>query len=210
MDLKFFNPFEEIRKTRHNLPHWQQSGATYFITYRLADSVPAHLFEEWNQQRASWLAIHPRPHSPEIEAKYHERFSGQIDRWLDEGHGSCMLRKSQLRALVEDSMQHFENARYYTFSRVIMPNHVHALVVLHLDWSLEKVLYTWKRRTAGTINASLDRQGQLWQHDYFDRLIRDGQHFENVVRYIRRNPLKAKLRPDEYTLHESALAREIP
>ena len=68
MDLKFFNPFGEIRKTRHNLPHWQQPGATYFITYRLADSVPAHLLEEWNQQRAAWLTLHPPPHTPELEA----------------------------------------------------------------------------------------------------------------------------------------------
>jgi REP element-mobilizing transposase RayT len=209
VELKFFNPFEEVRKTRHNLPHWQQPGATYFITFRQADSIPAHLLKSWEHRRAAWLATHPQPHSAEQEREYHERFSGQMDRWMDEGHGSCVLRESGLRDLVEESMTHFEGQRYFSFSWIIMPNHVHALVTLHPDWPLEKVLHTWKLRTARSINETLGKQGQFWQHDYFDRLIRDGEHFRNVVRYIRRNPIKAGLSTDEYTLLESDFLREI-
>jgi hypothetical protein len=41
--LRFFNPYEDIRCIENLLPHWQQEDATYFITFRLADSIPAHL-----------------------------------------------------------------------------------------------------------------------------------------------------------------------
>jgi hypothetical protein len=44
--LRFFNPYEDIRYTENLLPHWQQKGATYFITFRLADSIPARLRAE--------------------------------------------------------------------------------------------------------------------------------------------------------------------
>jgi hypothetical protein len=35
--LHFFNPHAEIRHTENRLPHWQQTGAVYFVTFRLAD-----------------------------------------------------------------------------------------------------------------------------------------------------------------------------
>ena len=90
-----------------------------------------------------------------------------------------------------------------------MPNHVHLLTTLHADWTLEKIIFTWKRRTSGTINTKHSRSGQVWQHDYFDRLIRDAAHFENVARYIRNNPVKAGLREGEFTLFESDFVREF-
>jgi hypothetical protein len=35
-ELRFFNPYVDIRFTANRLPHWQQEGAVYFITFRLA------------------------------------------------------------------------------------------------------------------------------------------------------------------------------
>jgi len=106
--------------------------------------------------------------------------------------------------MVTEALAYFDGDRYHHFSWVVMPNHLHLLTMLRPDWSLEKVISTLKRRTAATINALLGREGQFWQHDYFDRLIRDGNHFNNVVRYIRRNPEKAKLREGEYSLYEDS------
>jgi virulence-associated protein VapD len=51
MDLRFFNPYADIRQTKNRLPHWQQQGAVYFITFRLADAIPRELREEWEEQR---------------------------------------------------------------------------------------------------------------------------------------------------------------
>lgn len=89
-----------------------------------------------------------------------------------------------------------------------MPNHVHALTSLREGWGLEQVLHTWKSFTANRISRHLGLSGTLWQEDYFDRLIRDGDHFTNCVRRIRRNPVKAGLRADEFTLYEGELVRK--
>ena len=90
-----------------------------------------------------------------------------------------------------------------------MPNHVHALLVQNPEHSLEKLIRSWKTYTARKINELLDRYGSLWQRDYFDRLVRDEAHFANCVRYLRRNPGKARLRNGEYILYESEIAKAI-
>jgi REP-associated tyrosine transposase len=180
--MMFFNPFEDIRITRHNLPHWQQS----------------------RESGGGCCFCHSRS-----EAEYHRLFSARVDQWLDQGPGSCVLRQPSLRGAVEESLKFFNGQRYELLAYVIMPNHDHVLFVLHPDWPLEKVLFTWKRRTAGVINETLGVEGQFWQHDYFDRLIRDGDHLRNVIRYIRRNPTKAHLKEGEFSLWKSEMAQAV-
>jgi hypothetical protein len=53
------------------------------------------------------------------------------------------------------------------------------------------------------------QQGPIWQRNYRDTLIRDGDHFANAVRYIRKNPVKAKLPEDAFTLWQSERAAKI-
>ncbi len=145
----------------------------------------------------------------EIELEYHKRFSGAIERWLDAGHGSCVLRRNDCAKIVGETLRHFDGARLALITSVVMPNHVHAVLVQGPQQSLEKLVRSWKTFTARQINSLLGRSGSLWQRDYFDRLVRDEAHFANCVRYIRRNPEKAHLSEGEYLLYESELAKEI-
>jgi putative transposase len=223
-DLRFFNPFAETEVTANRLPHWQQKGAVYFLTFRLADAIPKLLLDQWSAEREAWLAHHPQPWTGEVEVEYHRRFSSAMERWLDAGHGSCALRDSECRAHVEDALRHFDCDRFVHIAWVIMPNHVHVLFVpkekqggavsyrpsLNHSWKLEEIVHSWKRHSAVRINRLLGRTGTFWQKDYFDRLVRDQDHFANCVRYIRRNPVKAKLREGEYTLYESDMVKGIP
>ncbi|MFH1497630.1 MAG: hypothetical protein ABII82_07365, partial [Verrucomicrobiota bacterium] len=50
----------EVRITRHNLPHWDQQGATYFVTFRLGDSLPGTLLAQWKSERDDWLKVSVR------------------------------------------------------------------------------------------------------------------------------------------------------
>jgi len=152
---------------------------------------------------------HSEPWSENVEREYHEKFTAAKEKWLDAGHGSCVLRKSDCRGVMESTLTHFDGMRCEQLSWVVMPNHVHLLFVLNPTWTLEQLVHSWKRQSAREINKILGRTGALWQKDYFDRLIRDSDHLGNCVQYIRRNPLKAKLRPREYTLWESGTTREI-
>jgi REP-associated tyrosine transposase len=208
-ELQFFNPYAEIKHTQNRLPHWQQEGAVYFVTFRLADAVPENLRDQWEGERATWLRFHPPPRTVQTEHEYHRRFSGAIESWLDAGHGSCVLRRNDCAKVVAETLRHFDGERLALISSAVMPNHVHALFVQNSEYPLEKLLRSWKTFTARRINSLLGRSGSLWQRDYFDRLVRDETHFTNCVRYIRRNPEKANLDKGQYVLYESELARHI-
>jgi REP element-mobilizing transposase RayT len=209
-NLQFFNPWAESDFSRNRLPHWQQSGAVYFVTWRLADSIPKEKQDEHFDEIAMWRAHHPEPWDDETEEEYHRRFSTRIDEWMDAGYGSCLLRDSGHAEIIKNVLLYFESERTAMLSFVIMPNHVHALFALKDEWKLETILHSWKRNSSVQINRQGGSEGTpLWQKDYFDRLIRDERHFENCVRYIRRNPEKAKLQPGEYILWESAITQSI-
>jgi putative transposase len=207
--LQFFNPYAEIRKTGNRLPHWQQNGAVYFVTFRLADATPVTLRNQWRDEREIWLRLHPEPWSPETEQEYHKHFSAAIERWLDAGHGACLLRRHDCAAIVDETLRYFDGQRLALISSVVMPNHVHALFVQNPEFPLEKLILSWKTFAARNINKLIGRSGNLWQRDYFDRLVRDAQHFRNCIRYIRRNPEKARLTKGEYMLYESELALRV-
>ena len=150
--LRFFNPYDEIRFTENLLPHWQQKGATYFITFRLADSIPAHLRDQLEHERGLWLQLHPEPWDAETEQEYHRRFSGAIERWIDAGYGACTLREVECAKLVDSAMRYFDGQRLALISSVVMPNHVHALLVQNPAHPLEDLLHSWKSFSSRTIN----------------------------------------------------------
>ena len=167
------------------------------------NSIPSAKLDALRRERAAWLAAHPEPWSSEVERDYHDHFSRRLDLWMDEGHGECVLRDPLARVEVERTLRKFDGDRYGHHAWVVMPNHVHLLCTLGLGETLEKTLQGWKGVSAKLVNQALSRSGALWQENYFDRLIRDGEHFWKCARYIRRNPLKAHLPPGTHTLWES-------
>ncbi len=207
--LHFLSEWTEIRKSRNHLPHWNAERIACFITFRLADSLPADLLSEWRAERDAWLAHHPKPWSPETEATYHKRFSARIDQALDAGHGSCLLRIRENAAFVSDTLSCRDQAEYLLHSWVVMPNHVHVLVSPFPEKPLSGLVAGWKRFSATRIHKASGAAGSLWQKDYFDRLIRDWDHFMNVARYIRRNPIKAKLAEGNFLLHEATWVKRL-
>jgi hypothetical protein len=75
-----------------------------------------------------------------VQREYHNRFSGAIERWLDAGHGSCVLRRHDCAEVVANALRHFDGERIAQIARVVMPNHVHAVFVLNPAWPLEKII----------------------------------------------------------------------
>ncbi len=198
--VAFLNPNAPIDRHEHRLPHWQQGDVFCFVTWRLADSLPAEKIKEWQAERDAWLSRHPEPWDERTEEEYHERFSRQIDQWLDQGHGSCLLRDREYATVVADAIRHFVGERYDIASFVVMPNHVHVLFRLRAPHRLEEVVKSWKGFTAREINRRIGKTGPLWQEDYWDRLIRNPRHFAKCVEYIRENPVKAKLREGGFVI----------
>lgn len=162
--------------SRGYLPHFDRPGSLQFITYRLADSIPRELILQLRERLR---------HRPRAEYRSH------IEALLDRGFGACVLRQPPLAAIVEDSFLHFDGKRYWLLAWCIMPNHVHVLIQLREDWLLPKVIQSWKRFSARSINLELGRSGQFWEPEYFDRVMRDEDHIRNTIEYIEDNPVKA-------------------
>jgi len=197
---RFFSTEQDIDKSRHRLPHWQQGAVWCFATWRLADSLPASVMRQWEDEREMWFSYHPKPWDEATERDYHIRFTGRIERWLDQGSGSCPLRHSEHSNLVALALRHWDGERYELCCFVIMPNHIHVLFRPMDGHDLTDILKAWKGFTARQINLQRSDSGTVWQKDYWDLLIRNEKHFLATVNYIQRNPLKARLRQGEFLL----------
>ncbi len=198
----FFDPLADIEIYNHKLPHWEQTDCPCFVTWRLDDALPAEKIDSWQREREAWLAHHPQPWNEATAKEYHHAFSHRLDEWLDAGHGSCVLRQPAVRRIVADAFAHFNGQRYDLISYVLMPNHVHVLFQPRPSQHLCILLHSWKSYTAKAIQKHLGGAGQLWQPEYWDRLIRNESHLQTCLAYIRDNPAKAKLREGEFALFE--------
>lgn len=199
----FYDPQTPSNKNKTYLPHWQQNAKYYFITYRLADSIPQAKYQTLLQQKEDWLAQNPKPWTDQQETHYHKTFSNQFDKWLDDGLGTCTLKNPQAAEIVANAFKHFHGEKYDLDNFVVMPNHVHVTIKLNEGENLSEIIQSWKSFTAKEINKLNNTQGTLWQADYWDRLIRDEEHLHSVREYVAKNP--ANLKKGTY-LHGQAVS----
>ena len=202
-----FDPEAPVAKADRLLPHWRQSGATYFVTFRLGDSLPSEKLRQWQEQLEEWNEAHPEPHSVEELAEYHERFGVRFQEWLDAGHGDCLLKSPEVATIVESALQHFDGERYVLGHYVVMPNHVHVIVTPLIGHRLRDITHSWKSFTAHEINHALGREGRLWQTESFDTIVRSEVQLDKFAAYIRENPAKARLTPGEFRLGAGAAVK---
>ena len=141
------------------------------ITYRLSDALPAAVAQRLVDEL-----------QPDAEPTYRKR----IEAYLDSGHGSCALRATVHAKLILDNWLRFNVDRYDLCAWVIMPNHVHVLIRLNGSASLAGIVQSWKSYTGRRLPVT-------WQREYWDRFIRDENHYHQAVAYIHDNPVKAHL-----------------
>jgi exonuclease VII large subunit/REP element-mobilizing transposase RayT len=193
----FFNPNMPLDIHERNMPHWQQEGTTYFVTFRLADSIPKKKLQQWQQERDLWLKNHQEPYSDIEKNEYHQLFSEKIQDWLDAGQGSCLLQHPDNAKIVADTLKHFDGERYTLREWVVMPNHVHALVSPHKEYPLDDILHSWKSFSAHEINKREKCTGQLWQHESYDHIVRSPEQLRHFENYIHNNPAKAGIKVEQ-------------
>lgn len=183
---------------RH-MPHWRQDGATYFVTFRLADSLPENRRRELEGLKADWERRHPPPRSKDVLEQLARMVFERVEHWLDQGSGRCVLGRDDAAKEVAKSLLHFQHDRYEVGCSVVMPNHVHAIVrpLKPPAHDLEDILGSWKSYTARRINQLItDEESdpeKLWQDESYDRIIRDEEHLWRSLQYVARNPKKAGL-----------------
>jgi putative transposase len=90
----------------------------------------------------------------------------------------------------------FEEAKQKYGMRVIsyclMNNHVHFIAFAQDDTSFAKTINTAHLRYARYFNQKNDRVGHLWQGRYYSCIL-DNAHLLAALRYVERNPVRAKM-----------------
>jgi REP element-mobilizing transposase RayT len=102
--------------------------------------------------------------------------------------------------MAQKSLLHFDGERYWLSAWVVMPNHLHMLLMPNAQWSLSEIMKSFKSYTSHEANKILRQHGQFWMEDYFDRYVRDEKHFVSAIAYIENNPVKARLckKPEDW------------
>lgn len=190
--MKNILSFREYYKRR--LPHIQIAGATYFITFRLANSLPVEALKKLAEEKQK---INRLPERQKESA--HRAWFAKYDDYLDQAlHGSLFLKNQQVAEMVAESILFRDEDVYDLIAYCIMLNHVHLVCTPRLKekdmhFGLTEILHSLKRYTARKANKILQRNGAFWQDESYDHFIRDDDELERIVKYVLYNPVKAGL-----------------
>ncbi|HEY8990749.1 MAG TPA: (E)-4-hydroxy-3-methylbut-2-enyl-diphosphate synthase [Luteolibacter sp.] len=197
--------WDEVEKAEASfLPHWTVEGGTYAVTFRLADSLPAAVLEDYQEkrevlvrqlenlsQRAGSRSVLDQLVDVRLQlARLQETL---LEPALQKGHGECLLKDPGVAAKVSSALRHFDGERYDLLAWCVMPNHVHAVLRPYEGQALHDILHSWKSFTAHEINQCLSRTGPVWQKESYDHLVRNGEDLRNQIHYVLRNPETAGL-----------------
>jgi len=183
-------------RDRGRLPHWEKDEGIYFVTFRLADSLPRRVLDELEcerKQAEQALDGMDRELSLQEKRKLDWLFSEKVDKYLDQNFGECLLRDPRAADIVASALKHFDDKRYQLYAWSVMPNHGHVVFKVLGRNKLDEILHSWKSYTAHEINKALGRTGELWQREYYDYLVRNSDQLEAMIAYTMNNPKKARL-----------------
>ncbi len=196
---------------RRKLPHWHPEGQMFFITFRLADSLPLYVIQELEEQRererqairAQFSGTKQREELYTLDKKYFGYFDSWLDRCVEES--PRWLAEGRIARIVADEIHKLDGERYDLVAYCLMSNHGHVLIdtceykvkPTHIgataSYPLTDTLKLLKGRTARYCNQALNRSGKFWHHESYDHVVRNQEEFERIVWYILNNPVKAGL-----------------
>jgi REP-associated tyrosine transposase len=127
---------------------------------------------------------------------------------------NARLEHSALGRIIEEGWialaNHFAGIRLH--AHIVMPNHLHGIIEICSERmaqraaplqrgggagikapgavSLSVVVRAFKADVTRRAGRELGWTGEIWQRNYYDRVIRDGREFANALRYIAENPLR--------------------
>lgn len=188
---------------KRNLPHIQLLGGTFFVTYNLAGSIPREILDQWkaeyDEEKMKIIQF-----SKDIENDL-ERLGkldfAKRDKFLDTyDGGNHFLKSDTLAKIVADTLHYWDGKRLELYCYCIMSNHVHTVFRLYGEEEvvgkpvyLEQIMHSIKLYSASKCNQLLGLEGAFWQHESYDRLVRNDDELRRIMTYILQNPVKAGL-----------------
>jgi len=208
--------------TRGDLPHWYVPGHPHFITYRLANTIPAIVLEEWQRRFAEKARVgaHTDMPSDAHRMRLHKQFFAEYDRYLDMHRERDWLSDPRVAEVIRENLYHHDGVKFQLLAWCVMHNHVHVVLqplevasthtaeagsfgygeIADRGSPLSSIMHSLKSYTANRANEILGRSGQFWQHESYDHWVRDLDELNRIVDYVIGNPVEAGLcrRPIEW------------
>ncbi len=180
------------RFRRGKLPHWEVEGGRYFVTVRLADSLPREVVARLQEVHRTLDDVTAKS---EAFAALQRQYFRLMEKYLDAGAGECVLRNPSAATAVKEELHALHEWEVEVPHFAIMPNHWHALIAPSTGCSrpLGEIMKRVKGRTGKRIRDAIGGRGPVWQTEWFDRWVRDDHEWESTIAYIRNNPVKAGL-----------------
>jgi putative transposase len=108
------------------------------------------------------------------------------------GHAKVFFADADYAFYLQLLTTHCAAFKVRCLAYVLMPNHVHLILVPKDADGLRKVLSATHRAYAGTLNARRRKTGHFWQ-GRFGCVALDGAYLEAALRYVLLNPVRARL-----------------
>lgn len=171
---------------RRNLPHLYYNEGIYFVTFRLYGSIHPNELKQLQQKLYENSLLHPHEQK-KLFKKY--------DLLLDKPQNNIQyLKQPEILDICRTSLHFLDGKEYKLICYCIMPNHIHLVFeLLNKEKLVGDLIGSIKKYTGRESNLTLNRSGKFWQHESFDRLVRDDVELYFTIRYVLLNPVNAGL-----------------
>ena len=200
---------ERKESYRHILPHYQQPGQAYFITWCLKNAIPPKALARYTQQldvirfqiETAGKLKTEKNMLENLKAEYFQvrkKYILAYDQLLAQSlSGAINLMKADVLKCIIETLCFWEGKQLTNYAFCVMPNHVHwVFSVFEKDEKgnpvyLQDIMQSVKRYSSNRINKLTGHAGPLWQKESFDTTIRDEKHLANAIAYTLNNPVAA-------------------
>ena len=108
--------------------------------------------------------------------------------------GTALLQSERNATLMIDVLRSYVAARKFRLHDfVIMPDHIHLLITVGGDMTIEKAMQFIKGGFSFRLKKEMGYLGEIWQRGFSETRVKDRRSFLQHREYIAQNPVKAGL-----------------
>ena len=180
-------------------------GYAYFVTVRIADSLPMHIVKQLKDDYQYRVSIIEKelPEAKDVlieleKKRYFGKFDQQLDQRID---SSSIFHNRKAIDCFKNVLEEKRGVWYELHAYSILPNHVHFLIDTSIQYQADnqiikgipEILSYIKKKAAYDIQTELSINRIIWQKENYFHKISNEREWMNVASYILTNPVKAGL-----------------
>jgi putative transposase len=110
-----------------------------------------------------------------------------------DGHRRLLQSDRMARLLIDTLLRYRDQGRYQLHEFVVMPDHLHVLLTIGLDMTVERAVQLVKGGYSYRVSHELGVKSEVWQRGFSDSRILTAAEYHSRANYIGENPVRAGL-----------------